>query len=223
MEVLVASAMALIVLTAGAAVLVQGQTDSARVVTKAQAVGIAEIGMRQMVQELDQAYQLEFPTSTANTGCTESSGGVQPCNIADALVRLSSTGFTGTDFEVRYDCTVASTTVSGDRACWRYLCSASASTAANSTCLATSTGLLTKRLVIDDVINGTTASPVFSFCYPNTAATGSSCATGATRATSATVTINVPAAGTLSKAAGGDQTTVVLTDGLYLSDLDLNQ
>ena len=215
--------MALIVLTAGAAVFVQGQTDSARAVTKAQTVGLSEIGLRQMVQELDQAYQLEFPTSTANTGCTESGAGVQPCNIADALVRLSSTGFSGTDFEVRYDCTVASTTVVGDRACWRYLCSASASTAANSTCTAASTGLLSKRLVIDDVINGTTASPVFSFCYPNSAATGSSCATGATRATSATVTINVPAAGSLSSAAGGDKTTVILTSGLYLSDLDLDQ
>lgn len=220
---MVASALALIVLTAGAAVLVQGQTDSARAITKAQAVGSAEIGLRQMVQELDQAYQLEFPTSTANTGCVESSAGVQPCSVADALVRLSSTGFSGTDFELRYDCTVASTTITTDRACWRYLCSASASTAANSTCTATSTGLLSKTLVIDDVINGTTASPVFSFCYPNTAATGSACATGATRATSASVTINVPAAGTLSSKAGGDPTTVVLTSGLYLSGLDLNQ
>lgn len=223
MEVMVASAMALVVLTAGAAVFVEGQTDSAGAVTKAESVAITEIGLRQMVGELDQAYQLEFPTSTANTGCAESGAGVQPCNIADVLVRLSSTGFTGTDFELRYDCTVASTTITGDRACWRYLCSASASTAANSTCTATSTGLLSKRLVTDDLINGTTASPVFSFCYPNTAATGSSCATGATRATSATVTIDVPAAGTLSSKSGGDPSTVVLTSGLYLSDLDLDQ
>ena len=54
--------------------------------------------------------------------------------------------------------------------------------------------------------------------------TGSACANGATRPTSATVSVEVPASGTLStSAAGGDRSTVELTDGLYMTNLDLDQ
>jgi len=45
---------------------------------------------------------------------------------------------------------------------------------------------------------------------------GSSCAPGASRPTSGTVTIEVPAAGTLSAASNGDPATVVLTDGIFM-------
>ena len=222
-EVLIAAAMALLVLSATAALIVSSQRDSASAITKAETIQLDQTGMREMVQELDQAYELEYPTSTNNSGCPENSSGVQTCNIVDALVRLNGTGFSGTDFELRYDCTVASTTLTSDRSCWRYLCSASATTAATSSCLSTSSSLLQKKLVIDDLVNGTTTSPVFSFCYPNTASTGSACASGATRPTSASVTLDVPASGALSTAAGGDPSTVILTDGLYMNNLDLDQ
>ena len=215
LELLVSTALAMAVLTPTAALIISTQKDTARALTKAQTIQLGQVGLRRMVQELDQTYELEFPTSTNHTGCNATSG-VQPCNIADALVRLS-----GTDYEVRYDCTVASTTVTGDRACWRYLCSASASTGSSSTCTAASGTLLRKGIVIDDLVNGTTTDLVFSFCYPNTATTGSSCAAGATRATSATVTVKVPAAGTLST--GGDPATVILSDAVYMNNLDLNQ
>jgi len=224
-EMLVTSAMALAVLTPTAALVVSAQRDSASIVTKAETVQLAQTGLREMVQQLDQAYEVSYPTSTNSGGCGTETAGVQACNIVDVLVRLTSTGQSGTDFEVRYDCTVASTTVTGDRACWRYMCSATASTGTGtgSSCLSTSTTLLTKKLVIDDLVNGTTANSVFSFCYPNAGTTGSACTNGATRPTSATVTIEVPASSTLSTAAGGDRSTVELTDGLYMTNLDLDQ
>jgi Tfp pilus assembly protein PilV len=222
-EVLVAGAMALAVLTATTALLVSSQRDSASAVTKAETIQLDQAGMREMVQELDQAYEIEYPTSTNNSGCSASSAGVQTCNIVDALVRLTGTGYTGSDFEVRYDCTVASTTLTSDRACWRYLCAASASTGTASTCISTSSGLLQEKLLVDDLVNGTTTSPVFSFCYPNTASTGNACASGASRPTSASVTLEVPASGSLASAAGGDPATVTLTDGLYMNNLDLDQ
>jgi hypothetical protein len=146
---------------------------------------------------------------------------MQPCNVIDVLVRLSSSGFSGTDFEVRYDCSVASTTIVGDNACWRYLCSASATTGSGSTCTGSSGTRLSSRLAIDDLVNGTSASPVFSLCYPS--ASGSACATGAARATSATVTIQVPSTGTLATSHGGDPATVTLTDGVYFPNLDFAQ
>lgn len=220
-EVLIATTLALGLLGPTLVLIVQSQRDSVGAVNHAQAVAGAEVGLREMVQELDQAYQVEFPTSTANTGCTETAGGVQPCNVADVLVRLSSSGFSGSDFEVRYDCSVASTTITGDSACWRYLCSAGASTASGSTCTAASGTLLSKRLVIDDLTNGTAADPVFSFCYPGTAA--GVCAAGAARPTSATVTIKTPAAGTQATSVGGDPSTVILSSGLYMPNLDLAQ
>lgn len=223
MEVLVTSTMALAVLTPTTALIVSAQRDSASVVTKAETVQLAQVGLRGMVQELDQAYEVEVPTSTSSTGCGTETAGVQTCNVADVLVRLTSTGQSGTDFEVRYDCTVASATVAGDRACWRYMCSATATTTTNSSCLSTSSTLLTSKLVIDDVVNGTTANPVFSFCYPNAGTTGSACTSGSTRPASATVTIEVPASGTDATAAGGDLSTVELTDGLYMTNLDLDQ
>jgi hypothetical protein len=220
-EVLIATALALTLLVPTLALIVQSQRISVGAVNHAQAVQLAQVGLRGMVQELDQAYQVEFPTSTANTGCTESAGGVQPCNVADVLVRLSSSGFSGSDFELRYDCSVASTTISGHSACWRYLCSATAATAPGSTCTAASGTLLSQRLVIDYLINGTVADPVFSFCYPGT--TAGVCATGAARPTSATVTIKTPAAGTQPTTVGGDQSTVILSGGLYMPNLDLAQ
>jgi prepilin-type N-terminal cleavage/methylation domain-containing protein len=225
-EVLVTTAMALAVLTPTAALVVSSQRDSASIVTKAETVQSAQAGLREMVQDLDQAYEVEYPTSSNSSGCGTETAGVQACNIADVLARLTSTGQSGTDFEVRYDCTVASTTITSDRACWRYLCSATASTGTSSSCTSASGTLLAKKLVIDDLVNGattTTTNAVFSFCYPNAGTTGSACANGATRPTSATVSVEVPASSTLSTAAGGDLSTVELTDGLYMTNLDLDQ
>ena len=220
-EVLVAMAVAVVVMVPLVALLVTVQNRGAGAIARADSVGTASVGLRAMDQELRQAYVIEFPTSTANTGCPESSGGVQTCNQVDVLARLSATGFSGTDFEVRYDCSVASTTIAGDRACWRYLCSASAATGSGSTCTTSSGTLLSSRLVIDTLTNGTSASPVFSLCYPS--ASGSACATGAARATSATVTIQTPSTGTQATARGGDPSTIVLTDSLYFPDLDFAQ
>jgi hypothetical protein len=78
-------------------------------------------------------------------------------------------------------------------------------------------------MVIDDVINGTPSSQVFSLCYPSSAPTGPACAPGAARATSGTVTIEVPAAGTLSAASGGDPATVLLRDGIFMPNLSYGQ
>jgi hypothetical protein len=184
-------------------------------------VQIANAGLREMDQDLRQSYQVEYPTSTlhATAGCTTvSSAGIQLCNQLDVLARTGS----GTDYEVRYDCAVPSTTVTGDQSCWRYQCSASASTGSGSSCLAT-TGGVAAKMVIDDVINGTTSSQVFSLCYASSATTGSACASGAARPSSGTVTIKVPAAGTLSKASNGDPATVVLQDGILMSNLSYGQ
>lgn len=219
-EVLVATLIALAVIIPVTAVLVTTQNHAAGNIARADQVQAATVGLRNMDQELRQAYQLEFPTSTANTGCPVTAG-VQTCNQVDILARLTNTGFSGTDFEVRYDCAVASTTVTGDRACWRYLCSASAATGSGSTCIATSPGLLSSRIAIDALVNGTSSDPVFSLCYPS--ASGSGCGAGATRATSATVTIKTPSTANQATSNGGDPSTVVLTDGVYFPNLDYSQ
>jgi len=220
-ELLVAMALALIVLGTAALLFVTGQVDATSAITRADAVQTANAGLREMDQDLLQAYEVEYPTSTSysSPGCTAvSAAGVQLCNQIDVLARSGS----GTDNEVRYDCAVASTAITTDRSCWRYECSASAATGSNSSCLAT-TGGVAARMVIDDVINGTTAAPVFSLCYQSSSTTGSSCAPGAARPTSGTVTVDVPAAGTLSTASNGDPATVLLSDGIFMPNLSYGQ
>jgi prepilin-type N-terminal cleavage/methylation domain-containing protein len=219
-ELLVVMATALVILTATTAVIVTMQNHAAGVVTRSDTIAAADVGLREMDQELRQAYDLESPTSTASTSCLPVSSGVQQCNVIDALVRLS-----GTDFEVRYDCTVPSTTITGDRACWRYLCSASAATdspsASVSTCTPSSGTHLSSRLVIDDLVNATSADPVFSVSYPSTSE--APCASGASCPTSTTVTIKLPSTGTQATANGGDPSTIVLTDGIYFDNLEYGQ
>jgi len=208
------------------------QAGSSGVIARAETVQDAQVGLREMDQELRQAYSIQFPTSTTTstataggtTTCTASSG-VEPCNVVDFLARLTGTGFSYADYEVRFDCTASSTTVSGDRTCWRYLCAASATTGstAPSTCTSSSSNLLTDGPVIDDLTNATSTSPVFSFCYPNTGTTGSSCTAGAAQPTSATVTIDVPSSGQLKSAQNGDPSTIQLTDGVYMPNLNFGQ
>ena len=220
-ELLVAMSAGLALMAPLTGLIVAVQDGATGSTSRADSIVVASGGLREMDQELRQAYAVEFPTSTVNAGCPESSGGVQPCNVADVLERLAFSGFSGADFEVRYDCSVASATIAGDRACWRYLCSASAATGSGAACTASSSTLLSSRLVIDDLVNGTSADPVFSFCYPSSS--GSACATGAARPTSATVTIKTPATGVLPTRSGGDPSTITLTDGLYFANLDFNQ
>jgi Tfp pilus assembly protein PilV len=220
-EMLIATVLALLMLGTTATLFITTQVDATSAIVRADGVQIANAGLREMDQDLRQAYQVEYPTSTlyATAGCTSvSSGGIQLCNQLDVLARTGS----GTDYEVRYDCAVPSTTVTGDQSCWRYQCSASASTGSGSSCLAT-TGGVAAKIVIDDVINGTTSSQVFSLCYASSATTGSACASGAARPSSGTVTIKVPAAGTLSKASNGDPATVVLQDGILMPNLTYGQ
>ena len=84
---------------------------------RADTVQYATVGLREMDQELRQAYEIQYPTSTNNStpscpeGTTGASAGVQACNVLDVLARLTSPGFSGSDFEVRYDCSVASRAV----------------------------------------------------------------------------------------------------------------
>jgi Tfp pilus assembly protein PilW len=224
-ELLIASMMALLVLGATIALFVSSQRGYTSLITKAGVVQGVNTSLNQMTEDLRQAYQVEYPVSTTTSPCAETtSTGVQTCNVIDVLAHLTSSGYSGTDFEIRYDCSVASTTITGDQSCWRYLCSASAATGSGSTCTSTSgSRLLASRLVIDDLTNGTTSDPVFSLCYPNTATTGASCASGAARPTSGTVTIKTPVNGTTSAAAGGDQATMILSSGIFMPDLTYDQ
>ena len=217
-ELLIASTIALLVLAPVTALFADTQQDSTRVITKADAIQSNETGLQAMDHSLRQAYAVEFPTTSSNSGCTGSSG-IQSCNQADVLVRAS-----GSDYELGYVCTVASTTITGDRACWLYKCLATNEAPASSTCTAGSGGqLVSSSLVIDDITNGTSSNPVFEFCYPNSAATGSACATGASRPTSVAVTIDTPASGTLTSAQNGDPATIVLTDDVNMANLDVGQ
>jgi Tfp pilus assembly protein PilV len=220
-ETLVATLLALLVLGTTGALFVTTQVDATSAIARADAVASANAGLREMDQDLRQAYQVEYPTSTSygTAGCTAvSSAGVQLCNQIDVLARTGS----GTDYEVRYDCGVPSSTITGEQTCWRYQCGADATTGSGSSCLATSGGVAAK-LLIDDVVNGTTSSQVFALCYASSATTGSACAPGAARPSSGTVTLEVPAAGTLSKASNGDPATVVLQDGILMPNLSYGQ
>jgi hypothetical protein len=222
-ELLIASLTALLVLGALVALFVITQKDSTGVISRDESIQTADAGLREVGQMLRQAYEVEFPTNTftteqsGETACTETAG-VQPCNQVDVLVRLS-----GTDYEIGVNCAKPSTTVVGDQACWMYRCPASATTTSGTVC--TSTTATSSNLLIDDLTNGTATNQVFSFCYPNTTGVSTSpCAAGSTRPTSATVTIDTPVTGTLSAAAGGDQSSmVVLTDDVYMGNLDFNQ
>jgi len=219
-EMLVATLLALLVLGGTTLMLIRGQVDASSAIARANAVATANAGVRTMDQDLRQAYEVEYPTSTSHgtAGCTTVSAGIQQCNQLDVLARTGA----GTDYEVRYDCTVTSTTVATDRACWRYKCAASAATGSASSCLV-STGGVSPGIVIDDVINGTTTARVFSFCYQSSSTSGAACASGATRPTSATVTVLVPAAGTLSTASSGDPATVLLQNGIFMPNLNNGQ
>jgi prepilin-type N-terminal cleavage/methylation domain-containing protein len=207
-EVLIASVLALLVLGATLSLFVTGQVDATSAVARADAVQVANDGLREMDQDLRLAYEVQNPTSTSLTGCTLSNG-IENCSIIDVLARTGS----GTDYEVRYNCSsLHSTTVPADYSCWRYQCSASAATLPTSPqCL---TGTVSSKMIIDDVINGASATtPVFSFSWPS----------GTTRPTTGTVTIDVPAAGTLSKASNGDPATVLLSDGIFMPNLSYGQ
>jgi hypothetical protein len=203
------------------AVLVTTQNHAAGDIAQADQTQSASVVLREMDQQLREAYQLEFPTASANTGCPVTSG-IQPCNQIDFLARLTGTGFTGTDFEVHYDCTATSQVVTGDRACMRYLCSASSATGSGSMCMPGTAAWLSTTRMIDPLVNGTSADPVFSLCYPSTLGAGCGAST-ATRATSATVTVKTPATPNQATANGGDPATVVLTDGVYFPNLDYAQ
>jgi Tfp pilus assembly protein PilX len=213
-EAILAVALALIVLVPISTVLLDTQQAANGVIQRGDAVQAAQVGLRAMDQQLRDAYEIESPTTTTATGCYAVSNGVQPCNVIDVLTRTN-----GTDSEVRFDCTVASTTIAADRACWRYTCTASATTGSGSSCTP-GTGV-TQTLMIDEITNGTSASnAVFSFCYQSVSA----CSLNTTRPTSVGVTIDVPAAGTLSTTKqNGDPSTVQLTDTVYFANLDFNQ
>jgi len=219
-ESVIALGLALLVLWPVSTVLLDTQQASTGTIQRADAIQTAEVGLRAMDQQLRNAYQVEFPTSSSGCSspwCSSITSGVQSANVVDVLTRVVSSG-TVTDSEIRFDCTVSGTI---DRACWEYKCAAAYNTASSSTC--TTANDTSKNRVIDEVSNATTTSPVFSFCYPNTATTGNACANGATRPSSVTVTLDVLAAGTLSTATqNGDHTTVQLTDTVYMQNLDSN-
>ena len=227
-ELLVAMSVVAVLLTPTVLLINTAQNHAAGDISRSDTVQYATVGLREMDQELRQAYAIQYPTSTNNAspscpeGTTGAAAGVQTCNVIDVLARLTSPGFSGSDFEVRYDCSVASTTISGDQACWRYLCSASASTGATAACTPSSTTLLSSTLVIDDLVNGTAGDPVFSLCYPAVSTT-TTCTTGSPRPTSAMVTIKLPSTGTQATNDGGDPAVIDLTDGVYFPDLDFGQ
>jgi len=220
-ETIVAAALALLVLWPVSNVLLNTQQASTGTIQRADAIQAAQVGLRSMDQQLRNAYEVEFPTSTNNTAtansgsitCTKTNG-VQPCNVVDVLTRSVSTSDTATDYEIRFDCT--------NGTCLQYKCPAAYNTGSSSSCTSSTSGVKT-TLIESQISNGTNTSPVFSLCYANTATTGGPCANGALRPSSATVTLDVPAAGTLSThTQNGDPTTVQLTDTIYMQNLDSN-
>ncbi len=224
-ETILAAALALLVLWPVSTVLTNTQQASTGTIQRADAIQAAQVGLRAMDQQLRNAYAVEFPTQSAGCSspwCTSISSGVQYANVVDVLTHSVNTLNTTTpDSEIRFDCTQASPTIAGDRACYEYICTASYSTGSGSPSSCTSSG----HLVIDDLTNATNtkAGAVFAFCYP-TSGTSGGCATpptGASRPSSALVTIDVPAASSLSThTQDGDPTTVQLTDTVYMQNLD---
>ncbi len=241
-EVMVAMAVALVLLVPTVLLITTAQNHANGDITRSDTIAFASTGLREMDQELRQTYQIEFPTgstggsgSTAttaggvgagNVSCTESAAGVEPCNVIDVLTRLTNTGLTTAtvgDYEVRYDCSIPSTTISGDFACWRYVCSATASTAGGSSCTSSTSSLLSKKLVVDDLVNGSASDFVFSLCYPSVTTASSCSSSSAARPTSASVTLKLPSTGTQAQNRGGDPAVIYLTDGLYFPNLDFSQ
>ena len=97
-ETLVSMSIAVVLLVPTVALITTAQNHVNGDALRATTIQYATAAMRQMDQELRQAYEIEYPTSTNNSspncpeGTTGSAAGVQTCNVIDVLARLTSTG-----------------------------------------------------------------------------------------------------------------------------------
>lgn len=192
-ETLVATAMFVLVVSATLALFDLSQKTANSHLARSEATAAAATGLQQMDHELRGAYEVLGPTlGSAPTAATTATS-----NYLDVYVR-NNTGH----YRVLYDCTIASPTLAGARACTRYIGLTGAAD--------TVPGGTKGAAIVDHLLNGTSGEPVFTLTYP----------AGATRPDYASVVIKVPAK---SERAVGDPSTIELTDGVYMSALNLAQ
>lgn len=121
----------------------------------AKAIGAQTASLQRMVQEVRQAYAIESTNGDPSSGVG---------SYIDFLIMIYNAG-TGTDnpWEVKYDCSKASSTVSGELGCVRFACQASAydKTCTLPTTYPTSASGSSSAVVIDNVVNP--SGNVFTF------------------------------------------------------------
>jgi type II secretory pathway pseudopilin PulG len=198
MELLVATTLLLIALTAVGSTLVVGLGIGKREVERPTALGEAQTGLTRMQRELGQAYQMLFANGT----------------VLDVLVYLPNPGGGRRNVRLMYTCDAGSATVNGLRQCTRYekpvATPPSPSDIANPGALtAGSTG----TTVIDRVQNGTASAPVFT----NGSGSAASYSGVGAAPTYVGVVIKVPQKG---EAANGNKASFILSGALYFRNLD---
>jgi type II secretory pathway pseudopilin PulG len=191
-ETLVATSMFLVIMLATLSLFDTSQKTAASNLARSAAVRDASVGLQAMDHELRGSYEVVGPLISAKAALSTATS-----NYLDVYVR-NNTGH----YRVLYDCTVASPTLKGARACTRY----TGLTGAADTVPGGSKGAVT----VDHLLNGTSGEAVFTLTYP----------AGATRPDYASVVVKVPAK---SERAIGDPSTVELTDGVYMASLNLSQ
>jgi type II secretory pathway pseudopilin PulG len=191
-ETLVATSMFLVIMLATLSLFDTSQKTASSDLARSAAVRDASASLQAMDHELRGAYEVVGPLITAKASLSTATS-----NYLDVYVR-NNTGH----YRVLYDCTIASPTLAGARACTRYIGLTGAAD--------TVPGGTKGAAIVDHLLNGTSGEPVFTLTYP----------AGATRPDYASVVIKVPAK---SERAVGDPSTIELTDGVYMSALNLAQ
>ena len=136
-EVLMAVALLSVVLGATLSLSHTGSRVAERDLVRANAIEEVQTGIARMDRELRTATEVISPTSAT------------PTNSVDFVARVKA-GTTRTLQRVRYSCDVPSPTIPGLQACYRYQGPVGSSPGGGGT------------LVIDQLVNGTTALPVFT-------------------------------------------------------------
>ena len=139
LEVLIAAALLIVVLTAALSLGDTGSRIANRDFARAHAIDETQSGVSRMDTDLRLATQVISPTSGGATNSVEFL----------ANIRSASTG-TRTLRRVRYQCDVPSPSNPALRSCFRYESDPSTSPGGAGT------------IVIDSLVNGTTANPVFT-------------------------------------------------------------
>jgi Tfp pilus assembly protein PilW len=201
-ELLVATAMLAVILTATIGLFASTNTIGQSDLGRAQALNEQTGAFSRMVYEIRQAYGINCPTG----GCTNNATSTS----IDFNERIYESGAQA-DRRVAYNCSVAQPGVSGQYECVRYETAATDTT--DAVPLSSSCSTCTATVVIQRVVN----TPVFS------ALTTGTSGSGAVRWVSGSATVYTPANGTLSSNVSTYKHDIILSQAFSMPQLQFGQ